>query len=89
MTKRLVKVFTAACPVCEPAVELVKQTACPDCEVTVYNLSVEAADRARQYALKTLPAVVVDGSVVSCCNNQGANVDELKAAGVGQRISGD
>ena len=38
MAKRQVEVFTAGCPVCEPAVQLVKELACPDCEVTVHEL---------------------------------------------------
>lgn len=38
MGKRQVEVVTAGCPVCEPAVQLVQEAACPDCEVTVFNL---------------------------------------------------
>ncbi|MGH2659574.1 MAG: thioredoxin family protein, partial [Actinomycetota bacterium] len=38
MAKRQVEVFTAGCPVCEPAVQLVQELACPDCEVTVHDL---------------------------------------------------
>lgn len=87
MAKRQVEVFTAGCPVCEPAVQLVKDEACPDCEVTVYNLHEEGVDRARDYGLKTVPAVVVNGSIVSCCDNRGPNVEDLRAAGVGQPIS--
>lgn len=88
MAKRQVEVFTAGCPVCAPAVRLIEETACPDCEVTVYNLNEEGVEKARAYALKTVPAVVVDGSIVSCCDNRGPNVEELVAAGVGQRLSG-
>lgn len=89
MEKRQVEVFTAGCPVCEPAVQLVKQEACPDCEVIVYNLHEEGSEKARQYDLKAVPAVVVNGSVVSCCDNRGPDVDELRAAGVGQRLTKD
>lgn len=87
MAKRQVEVFTAGCPVCEPAVSTVKELACPDCEVTVYDLRSEGADKARQYDLKTVPAVVIDGEVCSCCDNRGPNAEELSAAGVGQRLS--
>lgn len=38
MAKRQIEIFTAGCPVCEPAVALVKEMTCPDCEVTVHNL---------------------------------------------------
>lgn len=57
MAKRQVEVFTAGCPVCDPAVAMVKATACPDCEVTVYDLSKTGADKARSYDLKAVPAV--------------------------------
>ncbi|CAN5881626.1 hypothetical protein BH23ACT12_BH23ACT12_06390 [soil metagenome] len=86
MAKRQVEVFTAGCPVCEPTVRLVRETACSDCEVTVYDLNVEGADRARQYAVKTVPAVAVNGSLLPCCENQGVSAEELEAAGVGLRI---
>lgn len=85
MAKRQVEVFTAGCPVCEPTVRLVRETACPDCEVTVYNLNVEGADRARQYAVKAVPSVVVNGSLLPCCDHEGVSAGELKAAGVGRR----
>jgi hypothetical protein len=86
MAKRQVEVFTAGCPVCEPAVQLVKETACTDCEVTIYNLNERGTDKARRYDLKTVPAVVVDGTLVSCCDNRGPNAEDLQMAGIGQRI---
>lgn len=86
MQKRQVEVFTAGCPVCEPAVQLVQEEACPDCEVIVYNLHEGGSEKASQYDLKAVPAVVVNGEVVSCCDNRGPDVDELRAAGVGQRL---
>lgn len=87
MAKRQVEVFTAGCPVCDPAVQTVKAAACPDCEVTVYNLNEEGADKARAYDLKTVPAVVIDGEVCSCCDNKGVNESDLRAADVGQPLS--
>jgi hypothetical protein len=98
MAKRQVEVFTAGCPVCEPAVGLVKELACPDCEVTIPELGATegsafmggsgatAADMARQYGIKVVPAVVVDGQLLSCCQTPGPTRDELSAAGIGQRL---
>lgn len=83
MAKRKIEVFTAGCPVCEPAVQMVNELACPDCEVSVYNLNESGADRAERYGIKTIPAVVVDGRIVSCCDNRGPNREELAAAGIG------
>jgi hypothetical protein len=77
MARRQVEVFTAGCRVCDPAVQMVKATACPDCEVTVYNLNEEGAEKADIYGLKTVPAVVINGQLCSCCDNSGINEADL------------
>ncbi len=87
MAKRLVEVFTAGCPVCDPAVQLVNEIACPDCEVTVYDLREEGVENAKQYGISSVPAVVVDGRLAACCENAGPRREELEAAGVGRRLS--
>jgi hypothetical protein len=98
IAKRQVEVFTAGCPVCEPAVQLVREMACPDCEVTVHELGATegaaftggsgstAADKAAEYGIKVVPAVVVAGQLVSCCRTPGPTPEELGAAGIGQRL---
>jgi hypothetical protein len=87
MAKRQVEVFTAGCPVCEPAVQMVKDLACPDCEVTVHDLRETGVEKAREHGIKTVPAVVVDGAICACCDNTGLVPDQLRAAGIGQRLS--
>ena len=98
MPKRQVEVFTAGCPVCDPVVQLVKEMACPDCEVIVHDLrrpresaftdrpGPTAGERAARYGVTTVPVVVVDGTVASCCQNRGPNREDLAAAGIGQRL---
>ncbi|MGH2688104.1 MAG: thioredoxin family protein [Actinomycetota bacterium] len=88
IAKRQVEVFTAGCPVCEPAVELVQDLACPDCEVTVHDLRNDpsAAESAGRYGIARLPAVAVNGTLVSCCQTSSPSRDELSAAGIGQRL---
>jgi uncharacterized protein with ATP-grasp and redox domains len=88
MAKRNVEVFTAGCPVCDDAVELVNSIACPTCEVTVYDLNKGCEtnvcrEKAREYGIKRLPAVVVDGKLAECCNFGEVSEEVLKAAGVG------
>ncbi|MEW6473879.1 MAG: thioredoxin family protein [Actinomycetota bacterium] len=85
MAKRQVEVFTAACPLCEPAVQLVQELACPDCEVTVYDLRESGMDRAREYGVRRVPAVVVDGTLAPCCQSGEVSREQLLAAGIGQR----
>ncbi len=90
-TKRKIEVFTAGCSVCSPVVDMVKSMACSDCEVIVYNLaepseSKECIDKAKTYGIKALPAVVVNGKLLSCCQNKGVSEAELRNAGIGQRV---
>lgn len=87
MARRHVEVFTAGCPVCDPAVQTVKAIACPDCECTVYDLRTEGAEKAQRYNLKTVPAVVIDGELCSCCGSKGVNESDLRAAGLGRPLS--
>ena len=87
MAKRQVEVFTAGCPVCEPAVAIVNELACPDCEVTVYDLHESGADKAAAYGLNRVPAVVVDGRIAACCESGGVNRTDLEAAGIGRPLS--
>lgn len=89
--KRKIEVFTAGCPVCQPVVEMVKGTVCSDCELIVYNLaepceSKECIDKAKTYGIKTLPAVAVNGTLLSCCQNKGISEAELRSSGIGQRV---
>ncbi len=84
MPKRQVEVFTAGCPVCEPTVQLVQEMACSDCEVTVYDLSKQGAEKIQEYGITTVPAVVVDGRLAACCQDSGPNEEQLRAAGIGQ-----
>ena len=89
MAKRLVEVFTSGCYVCEGVVKQVKDLACSNCEVIVYDLNKkcdtnECETKAKAYGVKSVPAVAINGKLVDCCSNNGINIDTLKAAGLGQ-----
>jgi len=89
ITKRKIELFTAGCTVCEPVVEMVKAMACSSCEVIIYNIAQpcdtkECLEKVKPYGIKALPAIAVDGKLLSCCQNKGISVDELKNAGIGQ-----
>ena len=86
MAKRQIELFIAGCPVCEPAEALVNEMACPDCEVTIHNLQESGAEQAAEYGLRTIPAVVVDSRLVSCCDTPGPTRETLAQAGVGKRL---
>ena len=87
MASRKVEIFSAGCSVCNDTVELVKRVSCPSCEVTVLNMNdQEVVRRARSLGIRSVPAVVVDGKLASCCTGRGPNESELRAAGIGQRL---
>ena len=82
--KRKVEVFSAGCPACVETVKLVQQIACPSCEVEVLDMNKpEVATKAKQYGVKTVPAVVIDGKLASCCTGAGPNEATLRSAGLG------
>jgi glutaredoxin len=86
--KRKVEIFTAGCPVCDPTVKMVQELACPSCDVHVHDLNKgcetdECRIEAQKYGIKTVPAVVIDGKICSCCDNPGPNREDLQAAGIG------
>ena len=82
--QRKVEVFSAGFPACEPVVQLVKSIACPSCDVEVLDMNrPEVASRAREYGVKTVPAVVIDGKLASCCQGAEPDAETFRAAGIG------
>ncbi|MBT3923313.1 MAG: glutaredoxin [Nitrospina sp.] len=87
MPKRKIEVFSSGCPICEPTVDLVKDLACPSCEVIVYDLTEDAnkeiKNKATLYGIERIPAVAVDGKLLECCELSSVSEDSLCQAGVG------
>ena len=86
-TKRTIEIFSAGCAACEETVTLVNRIACPSCDVTVLDMHhPEVARRAKQLGIRTVPAVVINGTLAACCTGSGPDEATLRAAGVGQTI---
>lgn len=84
-TKRKIEIFSAGCPVCQETAELIKQLACPSCEVVVLDMNdPHVAERARSLGIRSVPAVAIDGKLASCCSGRGVEEGALRAAGLGQ-----
>lgn len=82
-SKRKVEIFTAGCPICDEAVVQIKDALCNDCDITVYDLNKgcetnECREKAKQYNIKSVPAVVVDGTPASCCSGRGIDINAIK-----------
>lgn len=90
MSKRTVEVFIAGCPLCDETVKLVQELSCSNCDVQIWDLRSELAtdaglEKAAQYGIHRVPAVVVNGRLAECCQNQEPiSREQLVAAGVGQ-----
>lgn len=79
-----IEIFSAGCSLCNDAVSLVKELACPACEIEVLDMQKEAmAAKAKQYGIQRVPAVVVNGKLAQCCSGKPINKADLLAAGIG------
>jgi len=90
--KRQVEVFTAGCPVCSPVVALVEEIACDSCQITVYNLAENFDDQSIKdklisYGVHSIPAVAVNGQLLSSCSNNEVSRQALIDAGIGQSVN--
>ena len=87
-TKRNVEIYSAGCPACEDTINLVNGIACDSCEVTVLDMQDNAvANRAKTLGIKNVPAVVIDGKLADCCENQRISEAALRREGIGQPLS--
>jgi len=68
-----VEVFSAGCPACQDATEMVKRVAGPtSSSVVVLDMhQADVAARAKQLGITRLPSVVIGGSLASCCADAG------------------
>lgn len=86
--QRQIDIYSAGCAVCEDTVKLVEDLACPSCNITVKDMTdFDVSSEARSLGIKTVPAVVIDGQLASCCSAGGPDADALRAAGIGSPLS--
>lgn len=84
-TPRKVEVFSAGCPACQTAIELVNRLTCSSCEVTIHDMNdIQGAKRAHELGVRSVPAVAINGQLASCCTGAGVEEQALRAAGLGQ-----
>ncbi len=82
---RKIEIFSAGCPICDEAVQMVQSIAYPSCDVNVLDMNdAGVASRAKDLGVRSVPAVAVDGKLANCCSGRGPDEAILKAAGVGQ-----
>jgi predicted thioredoxin/glutaredoxin len=76
--RHTIEVFSAGCSACNEGLRVVREIAGAH-EVKVQDMrdkSVEA--RARRLGIHRVPAVVVDGKVAQCCNQEPVDPDVIR-----------
>lgn len=83
-----IEIYASDCPVCKETVEEIKSEACGSCEIIVYDLNNDATayEKSKALDIRSVPAVVIDGKLASCCENGGVNIETLKGLGLGKAI---
>ena len=85
MAKRKIEIFSAGCDVCQDVINQVTTAACPSCDVSVVPMTdINQAARAKALGVQSLPAVVIDGKLASCCSGRGIDLAVLRGAGLGR-----
>ena len=84
---RKIEVFSAGCAVCEDTIALINRIACPSCEIEILDMhKPDVAKKAKRYGIRSVPAVVIDGTLAACCAGRGPDEKQLRAAGLGQPL---
>jgi hypothetical protein len=74
-----IEIFSAGCPACRAAGDLVRRVAGPNDQVLVREMQHDdTANRARALGIRSVPAVVVDGRLADCCAGRGPDERALR-----------
>ena len=78
-SKHRVEVFSAGCALCHEVIDVVRREAGSSSEVIVRNM-MDARDlaRAEKFGIRSVPAVVIDGKLASCCTGRGVDLQVMK-----------
>lgn len=70
MTKKI-EVFSTGCPLCEQTLITVQGLPAESCELTIHDLNeTSSAQRAGKLGVSRIPAIAVDGKLLSCCESE-------------------
>jgi hypothetical protein len=78
--KHTLEIFSAGCATCMETIEMVRKLA-GEHEVRVHDMhQQEVASRAKQYGVRSAPAVAIDGKLAGCCAGRGVEERVLRDA---------
>ena len=79
MANRKIEVFSAGCALCHEVVDAVRREAGSSSEIIVRDmLDARVLARAEKFGIRSVPAVVIDGKLASCCTPRGVDLQVLK-----------
>ena len=77
--KRNIEVFSAGCALCHEVIDVVRREARSTSEVIVRDMmDGRSLARAEKFGIRSVPAIVIDGRVASCCTGRGVDLEVLK-----------
>ncbi len=78
-TQHTIEVFGAGCSACQDVIDLVNRVAAPGSSVKVLDMHDAAvAQRAKALGVRSVPSVVIDGKLASCCASRGVDESTLR-----------
>jgi glutaredoxin len=78
---KTIEIFSAGCPTCDNTIELVKRLAGAEHRVHVHDMHhADTAARAKTLGIRSLPAVLINGTVAECCAGRGPDEHVLREA---------
>jgi glutaredoxin len=79
--KKKIEVFSAGCSTCKETIEVIQRLAGSSHEVVIHDMqNSEVASKAKQYGVRSVPAVVIDGKLAGCCAGRGPDENVLRSA---------
>jgi hypothetical protein len=79
--RHTIEIYSAGCATCKETIEMVKRIAGSEHEVKIHEmLHGDAAARAKKLGIRSLPAVLVNGKLASCCAGRGPEEHVIREA---------
>ena len=78
--KRKVEVFSAGCALCHEVIDVVRVEVGSSSQIIVHDMmDARALALAEKFGIRSVPAVVIDGKLASCCTGRGVDIQILKS----------
>ena len=82
---RKIEIYSAGCSICNTVIDKIRDAACKSCDIVILDMMLPEVQRsAAGIGILSLPAVVIDGKLASCCSGRSVDMDVLRRAGLGQ-----